>query len=106
MKILIVYPNLPMMITPASFVAISTSLIKKLNCDVQLFETTLYTEDENQGMLYKSKMGGGRSYNVNQLGFDLKATNALIPDLVKRVKEYKPDLVWPFLFLFVTSESL
>lgn len=100
MKILIVYPNLPMMITPASFVAICTSLIKKMNCDVQLFETTLYTEDENQGMLYKSKLGGGRSYNVNQLGFDLKPTNALIPDLVKRVKEYKPDLL-----LFSTVED-
>ena len=100
MKILIIYPNLPMMITPASFVAISTSLIKQMDCDVQMFETTLYTEDENQGMLYKSKLGGGRSYSVNELGFELKATNSVIPDLIKKVKDYKPDLL-----LFSTVED-
>ena len=43
-----------------------------MNCDVKLFETTLYTENENQGMIYKSKLGGGRSYRVNDLGFELK----------------------------------
>jgi len=93
MKILILYPNLPMMITPATSVAIFTSIIKEMQCDVQMFETTLYTEDENQGMLYKSKLGGGRGYNVAQLGFSLKPTNVMLPDLVKKVKEYKPDLL-------------
>ena len=93
MKILILYPNLPMMITPATSVAIFTSIIKEMQCDVQLFETTLYTEDENQGMLYKSKLGGGRSYNVAQLGFSLKPTNVMLPNFVKKVQEYKPDLL-------------
>ena len=93
MKILILYPNLPMMITPATSVAIFTSIIKEMQCDVQMFETTLYTEDENQGMLYKSKLGGGRNYSVDQLGFSLKPTNLVLPDLVKKVKEYKPDLL-------------
>ena len=45
MKILILYPNLPMMITPATSVAIFTSIIKEMQCDVQMFETTLYTEE-------------------------------------------------------------
>ena len=85
MKILILYPNLPMMITPATSVAIFTSIIKEMQCDVQMFETTLYTEDENQGMLYKSKLGGGRGYNVAQLGFLLKPTNVMLPDLVIKV---------------------
>ena len=93
MKILILYPNLPMMITPATSVAIFTSIIKEMQCDVQMFETTLYTEDENQGMLYKSKLGGGRSYNVAQLGFALKPTNVMLPNFVKKVQEYKPDLL-------------
>ena len=58
MKILIVYPNLPMMITPATSVGIFTSILKQMNCKVELFETTLYSESENQGMLFKSKLGG------------------------------------------------
>ena len=56
MKILILYPNLPMMYTPAPSVAIFTSILKEMQCDVQLFETTLYAEHENQGMIYKTKL--------------------------------------------------
>ena len=81
------------MITPATSVAIFTAIAKEMGCEVQLFETTLYTEDENQGMIYKSKLGGGRSYRVNDLGFELKTANAMLPDLVKKVKEFKPDLL-------------
>ena len=93
MKILILYPNLPMMMTPAPSVAIFTSIVKEMQCDVQLFETTLYAEHENQGMIYKSKLGGGRNYGLDQLGFSLKSTALMLPDFVQQVKEYKPDLL-------------
>ena len=93
MKVLIVYPNLPMMITPATSVGIFTSILKQENCDVEMFETTLYSESENQGMLFKSKLGGGRSYELKQLGFSLKPTDVLIPDFKQKVINYKPDLL-------------
>ena len=44
-------------------------------------------------MLYKSKLGGGRSYSVAQLGFALKPANVMLPNFVKKVQEYKPDLL-------------
>tara|TARA_B100000287_G_scaffold428306_1_gene479487 strand:- start:1995 stop:3548 length:1554 start_codon:yes stop_codon:yes gene_type:complete len=100
MKVLIVYPNLPMMITPATSVGIFTTILKQENCDVEMFETTLYSESENQGMLFKSKLGGGRSYELKQLGFSLKPTDVLIPDFKQKVINYKPDLL-----LFSTVED-
>ena len=100
MKVLIVYPNLPMMITPATSVAIFTSILRAKGCDVDLFETTLYSDHENSGMLYKSKLGGGRGYSVSDLHMQLKPTNQVIPDFVKKVISVKPDLL-----LFSTVED-
>ena len=100
MKILIVYPNLPMMITPATSVGIFTSILKQMDCEVEMFETTLYSESENQGMLFKSKLGGGRSYQLKDLGFSLKPTDVLVPDFIKKIKNYKPNLL-----LFSTVED-
>ena len=56
-------------------------------------DPSIYTEDENQGMLYKSKLGGGRSYSVAQLGFALKPANVMLPNFVKKVQDFKPDLI-------------
>ena len=100
MKVLIVYPNLPMMITPATSVAIFTSILRSKGCKVSLFETTLYSDHENSGMLYKSKLGGGRGYSINDLNMQLKPTNQVLPDFVAKVKSYQPDLL-----LFSTVED-
>lgn len=100
MNVLIVYPNLPMMITPATSVAIFTSILKSKGCNVSLFETTLYSDHENSGMLYKSKLGGGRGYSLNDLDMQLKPTNLVIPDFLTKVNTFKPDLL-----LFSTVED-
>ena len=89
-----------MMIIPAVSVGIFTTICKKLGVDVSLFESTAYSDDPNKGMLYKTKLGGGRGYTPKDLGMELKPTNAMLPDFVKKVKEYKPDLV-----LFSTVED-
>lgn len=79
-----------MMLTPAVSVGIFTAVCREKNVDVALFETTAYTNDENQGMVLKSKLGGGRSW-VHE--YNLKSTNLMIPDFVEKVKLYKPDLI-------------
>lgn len=93
MKILIGYPNLPMMLIPAVSVGIFTSICDELDVEVDLFETTAYSDDPSLGMLYKTKIGGGRSYTPKDLGMDLRPTREMIPDFVSKVKEYQPDLV-------------
>ena len=100
MKVLIAYPNLPMMIIPAVSVGLFTGICKSLNVDVELFETTAYSDDPNKGMLYKTKIGGGRAYTPKDLGMELKPTNAMMDDFLKKVEQYKPDLV-----LFSTVED-
>ena len=89
-RVLIVYPNLPMMLTPAVSVGIFTAICKEKGVSVDLFETTAYTDDLNKGMVLKSKLGSGRSWKYN---YKLKPTNQLIPDFVKKVEEYNPDLL-------------
>ena len=89
-RVLIVYPNLPMMLTPAVSVGIFTSICKSEGVEVDLFETTPYTDDPSQGMVFKSKLGGGRSWDH---GTTLRPTNQMLPDFVEKVMQYKPDLL-------------
>jgi anaerobic magnesium-protoporphyrin IX monomethyl ester cyclase len=100
MKILIAYPNLPMMLTPAVSVGIFTSILKEMCVDVELFETTTYTDDVNQGMVHKSKLGSGRQYTLSDIKTTLKPTNLMLPDFVSKVQSFKPDLI-----LFSTVED-
>ena len=43
-KLLIVYPNLPLMMAPAISVVIFNALAKNQGCQVRLFETTEYSD--------------------------------------------------------------
>ena len=45
-KILLVYPNLPLMLVPPLSIAIFTALFKKAGYKVDLFETTSYVPSE------------------------------------------------------------
>lgn len=93
MKVLIAYPNLSLMLTPALSVGLFTSIIKSLGCDVDLFETTSYSSTGEEGFLFKSKLGSGRSFNYQDLGVYPKRTQDMIPDFIKKVESYKPDLI-------------
>lgn len=79
-----------MMITPALSVGIFTAICDKNNVDVAFFETTPYTSDDQQGMVFKSKLGGGRAW---EHGTTLRHESQMIPDFVKLTTEFKPDLV-------------
>ena len=93
MKVLIAYPNLPLMLTPALSVGLFTSIIRSLECDVELFETTSYSDTGSEGFLFKSKLGSGRSFDYKDLGVHPKPTKDMIPDFVEKVERYKPDLI-------------
>lgn len=91
MKILIVYPNLPLMLIPAMTVGIFTAIIKEENAECDLFETTAYTNDIKSNMGIKAKLGNGRIHEYDTIE-PLPMAQA-IPDFVKKVKDYNPDLL-------------
>ena len=93
MKILIVYPNLPMMMTPALSVGLFTSICKKNNVEVDLFETTAYTDSIDTGMRLKTKLGNGRMFKPEDLSVMVKPTDQIIPDFREKVLSFQPDLL-------------
>lgn len=100
MKVLLAYPNLPLMLVPAVSVGLFTAICKREGVDVDLFETTAYTDDPEAGMIFKTKLGNGRAYSIGDIGLDVKPTNMMLGDWRKKVEEYKPDLI-----LFSTVED-
>lgn len=93
MKILIAYPNLPLMLVPAVAVGLFTAICKSEEVDVDLFETTAYTDDPEAGMIFKTKLGNGRAYNIGDVGITPKPTNEMLGDWRQKVIDYQPDLI-------------
>jgi radical SAM superfamily enzyme YgiQ (UPF0313 family) len=94
-KILILYPNIPLMMTPGIAVGLFTSICKKESCDVELFETTGYfdTSSKDQVHLVRSSTGGTRSFSYENLDIEIKKEKNMIPDFIQMVESYKPDLI-------------
>ena len=59
-KILIVYPNLPLMMSPAISVAIINAICKREKCDVKLFETTQYSDEYDNKHIRLAEIGAVR----------------------------------------------
>lgn len=93
MRVLIGYPNLPMMITPALAVGLFTRILDDLGVEVDLFETTPYSDSADDGMLFKSKLGGGRIYTPEDIGLELRPRSQMRADWQRRVEEFHPDLI-------------
>lgn len=95
MKILILYPNLPLMMSPSISTGIFTDICDKHNVKVDMFETTTYIETFNNAQSTKEKFGAGKSDTDYSEAFkNVYPTTNMIPDLIKKVKEYKPDMIF------------
>ena len=96
MKVLMVYPNLPLMMTPALAVALFNTICKEEGAEFKLFETTEYSKEYENRHIALTKFGGNRG---NQRGdtdddyFDIKPLERIIPDFIETVESYKPDLI-------------
>ena len=94
-KILLVYPNLPLMTVPPLSMAIFLGILKGEGYNVELFDTTPYISDDSSSthknrQLYLQY----REYkDEDDLGIVVK-TN-LLEDFKKKVNQFKPDLmIW------------
>ena len=66
-KILVVYPNLPLMMAPAISVGIINAICKKEGCEVKLFETTEYSEKYSNRHIRMSEIGANRPDKPGQV---------------------------------------
>ena len=94
-KILLVYPNIPLMTVPPLSMAIFTGILKREGYNVQLFDTTPYISDD--GSLSQKNRRLYLQYreysDEDDLGIVVK-TN-LLKDFKEYVNEFKPDLmIW------------
>lgn len=92
-KVLILYPNLYMMLVPSLAVGIFTRILTKMNCDVDLFETTQYFDSDGSSPQNRVKYAQARKFDYEKdLGLDIKYDNMFI-DFRKKVLNFKPDLI-------------
>jgi len=92
-KILLVYPNLPLMLVPPLSMAIFTKILKEKGHEVELFDTTPYIpEDANSSPQNRTIYLQARQFSdEDDLGVSIK-TN-LLGDYKDKVFSYKPDLI-------------
>jgi radical SAM superfamily enzyme YgiQ (UPF0313 family) len=92
-KILLVYPNLPLMLVPPLSMAIFTKLLKTKGYNVDLFDTTSYIPEEaNSSPQNRTLYLQARDFNdEDDLGVAIKTD--LYGDFRKKVFKFEPDLI-------------
>jgi anaerobic magnesium-protoporphyrin IX monomethyl ester cyclase len=94
-RVLIVYPNLPLMMAPAISVGIFTAICKKHNVQVKVFETTQYSDEYSNRHIRMTEIGASRQNKSEEIKdmFFIKPSDQIAPDLIKCLESYKPDLI-------------
>ena len=95
-KILLVYPNIPLMTVPPLSMGIFTSILKREGYQVELFDTTPYINKDDGRLSQKNRRVylQYREYSdEDDLGIVIKEN--LLEDFREKVFDYKPDLmIW------------
>lgn len=93
-RVLLVYPNIPLMFAPPISMAIFTAICKEMNTPVDLFETTSYTDQFIDRRIATKKSGhqGRAELDANEW-ITIKPSKQAVPDFQQKVKEFKPDLI-------------
>ena len=91
-KILIVYPNLPLMLSPSLAVGLFTKILKSNGYNVDLFDTTYYVGEDGSHPQTRAKLLQVRSFNEEEdLGANFKYD--LLASFRRHVLDFKPDLM-------------
>ena len=92
-KVLLIYPNGKLMNPPAISIGLFTALLRQNGFDVDLFDTTLYSNrDEIGSDEAKQENLQVRPFDYAERGIKLKET-MMENDIVKKVEEFCPDLI-------------
>ena len=99
-RVLIVYPNLPLMLIPAISIALFTRIFREAGYQVDLFETTHYLAEDISSSQKRAKMLNVRDFDpINDLGIVLK--HDMMGDFRRKCEEFKPD----FMIFSVVEDS-
>ena len=98
-RVLIVYPNLPLMLVPGIAIALFTRILKDQGYGVDLFDTTHYYSNETNYSETQINYSENRVKILNARKFDLKddlgidVKSNMLSDFRKKVEKFKPDFM-------------
>jgi radical SAM superfamily enzyme YgiQ (UPF0313 family) len=91
-RVLIVYPNLPLMLIPSIAVGLFTRLFRRQGYQVDLFETTHYLSQEKSSSINRVENLNVRRFDVTKdLGITIKTD--MFGDFRRKVESFKPDFM-------------
>lgn len=91
-RILLVYPNIPMMLVPPLSVAIFTWILRQEGFEVELFDTTSYCDKE--GVSPKNRVKYLQYRNVfTEKNLELSDETKMFEDFRENLRSFKPDLL-------------
>lgn len=91
-RVLIVYPNLPLMLVPSIAIALFTRIFKTAGYQTELFETTHYLSDQESSSEIRAKMLNARKFSItDDLGITIQED--MLGDFRKKVEEFQPDFM-------------
>lgn len=100
-KVLFVYPNLPLMLVPPLAVGLFTTILKDIGYEVDLFDTTHYSDVDSSSPSNRVKYLQAREFSENNdLGVSINAD--MIGDFSKKIEDFEPDLL---IFTAVVEDS-
>lgn len=92
-RVLLVYPNLPLMLVPPLSIAIFTELLKKKGYRLGLFETTAYIGSTSVSPENRVQLLQARPFDYKEdLGVSVKTSN-MFEDFRAAVLEFSPSLM-------------
>jgi len=93
-RILLVYPNLPLMMSPAMSMAILNAIGKREGCLVEIFETTQYSSEFSNKHIRQSEIGAVRANKDDEVKdmFYVADPDQIIPDFDKVIQTWLPTL--------------
>ena len=91
-RVLIVYPNLPLMLIPSIAIGMFNRLFKDQGYQVGLFETTYYYSDQKSTSENRMELLQARAFDIeDELGITMKTD--LYGDFRRKVEEFEPDFM-------------
>jgi radical SAM superfamily enzyme YgiQ (UPF0313 family) len=91
-RVLLVYPNIPGMLVPSVAIGLFTSILKKAEFEVELFDATLYMMNENVSPLKRVEYAQARKFSYEEdLGIKLESN--LIEAFISKIDSFKPNLL-------------